>query len=102
MSGLVTAWLAEVILISYRATKKGSNQGTTQVPLPRPGQYAATFVIYGALGLLPASAGGFAALVGWGIVAATLLNLYQPLGASSATPKVAQTGDSTATGQIAG
>lgn len=101
MTGLVSAWLAEVVLISYRATRKGANEGTANVPLPLPSQYAGTFVIYGALAFLPQSAAGFASLVGWGLVAATFLNLYQPLKPGQTTPTVASSGTKNALGNVA-
>lgn len=101
MTGLVTAWLTEVVLITYRASKKGSSNGTAQVPFPRPGLYAGSFLIYGALGLLPNSAGSFAALVGWGIVVATFLNLYNPLPSATAIPTVATKGQQNAVGNTA-
>jgi hypothetical protein len=85
-SGLTTAWLTEVVLISYRGAKAGG-QGTGDVPLPLPSQYVSTFIIYGALGLLPDSASGFASAVGWGFVLATLLNLWEPVKAGT-TPVV--------------
>jgi hypothetical protein len=101
MTGLVTAWLAEVVLITYRSTKKGGNQGTAQVPFPLPSQFAGTFIIFGSLALLPQSAGNFASLAGWGLVAATFLNLYNPLGKGQTTPTVAATGTKNALGNTA-
>lgn len=97
MTGLMGAWLAEVVLISYRAAKRGG-QGTTQVSLPLPSQYAATFIVFGSLGLLPESASTFASLVGWGFVIATALNLYSPLPSSGAAAQVASSGQQTAAG----
>jgi hypothetical protein len=100
MKGLMTAWLAEVVLISYRATRPGANEGTQSVPFPLPAQYASTFVIYGALGLLPDSAAGLASAVGWGFVVATLLNLWQPLKAGQTKPDVAVPGTLNAAGNV--
>jgi hypothetical protein len=100
MTGLTTAWLTEIVVISYRATKNGSNQGTTSIPLPLPSQFAATFIIYGALGLLPDAASGFASAVGWGFVLATVLNLWQPV-KTGTTPNVVQSGAKTASGNTA-
>jgi hypothetical protein len=101
MTGLVTAWLAEVVLISYRATRKGANEGTSTLALPLPSQFVGSFAIYGVLGLLPDSASTFASLVGWGLVAATFLNLYQPLKQGQTTPTVAKSGTQTAAGNTA-
>jgi hypothetical protein len=102
--GLLSAWLAEVVLITYRAIKQPAatgSTGTQSVPsLPLPSYYAATFVVYGALAFLPESAGNFGALVGWGFVVATALNLYEPVKAGT-TPKVATTGETTAAGNTA-
>lgn len=104
MTGLMTAWLTEVVLITYRATKRGENQGTRSVPFPLPSQYASTFIVYGALGLLPQRASGVASLVGWGLVVATFLNLYDPLAPGQTTPTVAKPGQTTpnAAGNIPG
>lgn len=100
----MSAWLAEVVLITYRAVKQpaaSGSAGTQSVPnLPLPSYYAATFVIYGALSFLPESAETFAALVGWGFVVATALNLYEPVKAGT-TPKVATAGETTAAGNTA-
>lgn len=98
---LLTSWLAEIVVISYRATRPGANQGTSEVPFPLPSQYASTFIIYGALGLLPDSAGALPAVVGWGFVVATLLNLWQPVKAGQTTPSVATAGSKTAAGNTA-
>lgn len=99
--GLMAAWLAEVVLISYRATRPGANQGTENVPLPLPSQYASTFIIYGTLRLLPESGSQFASLVGWGLVVATLMNLWQPIKPGSVTPQIAKPGQATAAGNTA-
>jgi hypothetical protein len=101
MTGLVTAWMTEIALISYRATKKGANQGTEKVPLPLPSQYAGSFLIYGALGMLPDSAAGLAAAVGWGLVAATFLNLYIPQAPGQIGATIAKSGQTNALGNTA-
>jgi hypothetical protein len=101
VTGLVTAWLCEVVVITYRDTKKGSNMGTAQVSLPLPSAYASSFLIFGGLGLLPASASTFASLVGWGIVLATALNLWAPLTPGQKAPTIAQSGAPTAAGNKA-
>lgn len=100
-SGLLTAWLAEIVLISYRATRPGANEGTQSIPFPLPSQYASTFVIYGTLGLLPPQADALAAVVGWGFVVATLLNLWVPVKPGSIGPQVAKPGQATAAGNVA-
>lgn len=98
MSSLMGAWLVEVVLITYRAAKRGG-QGTLGVPnFPLPSQYASTFIVFGALGLLPESASGFASLAGWGFVIATALNLYSPLPSQGAAAQIAPKGSQTAAG----
>lgn len=78
MTPVTTAWLAELIVITYRGGKQASIQ--RPVPnLPLPAEYAATFVIYGALSMVPEGPwGNVAAVFGWGIVVATFLNLWNP------------------------
>jgi hypothetical protein len=83
---LATAWLAELVLITYRSSKQ---KATTVRPIPRlalPSEYASTFIVYGALSLVPDSSpwSRVAGYFGWGIVAASLLNLWNPPGSTSA------------------
>lgn len=97
MGSLAAAWLTEVVLISYRAVKR-TGQGTGQVPLPLPSFYAATFIVFGGLAMLPQQAKGFASITGWGFVVATFMNLYQPVPAGTAAgtaPTIAQQGGPT-------
>lgn len=86
LTGLYSAWLTEVVLLTYRATRKGANAGTVSVPLPLPAQYAATFIVFGALGLIPGEGQKVAGVVGWGLVVATLLNFWDPSGKVRLTP----------------
>jgi hypothetical protein len=90
VTGLFGAFLVEVGLITYRsvsqgqtANKKGS-QSTSPLPAPLPSTYTSAILVYGALGLLPKSLAPVPALVGWGFVVATFLNLYQPGSATAA------------------
>jgi protein-S-isoprenylcysteine O-methyltransferase Ste14 len=101
MTGVVTAWLVEVVVITYRASQKGQSQGTAQVSLPMPSVYASTFLVFGVLGLLPAGASTFASVAAWGLVLATFLNLWAPLSQGQTHPNVAQTGAKTAAGNTA-
>jgi hypothetical protein len=71
MRGLLLAALTEAALISWRDL---SNDKV----LPMPSDYASVALFYGGLGLLPSQAEGFASLVGWGIVVATFLGLWDP------------------------
>ena len=85
MNLLTTAWIAELVAIAYR----GSKQTTKVRPLPGlalPSEYASTFVVYGALSLIPDSSpyARVAGIFGWGIVAATVLNLWSPPGSTTA------------------
>ncbi len=99
--GLLTAWLAEVVIITYRTVSRGSTGPISHLPLPST--YVSTMIVYGGLGLLPESANVFSTAVGWGLVVATVLNLWQPGSKTTAagTPTVttapqvaAQTGGS--------
>ena len=83
MKGLLAAALAESAVISYRDLK------TVKMP-PPPSDFVAVAVIYGGLALLPDSASTVAGMFGWGLVVATLLNLWSPanpLGRKAAAPK---------------
>lgn len=80
MTGLLAAWMAEIAIITYRSAKQ-NDVGSTVKPikgLALPSEYAATFIIYGALGFVPGQGQKVAAAIGWGIVVATLLNLWDP------------------------
>ncbi len=85
MNTLTSAWIAELVLIAYRGSKQ---QGAVR-PIPglaMPSEYASTFIVYGALSLIPDSSpyARVAGIFGWGIVAATLLNLWSPPGSVTA------------------
>lgn len=72
MSGLMAAALAESAIITWRDLSQTKF-------LPLPSDYAAVVIIYGGLSLLPGDGGArFASLFGWGLVAATFLNLWNP------------------------
>jgi hypothetical protein len=101
MTGVLTAWLVEVCIITYRDTQKGKNQGTAQLSLPMPSVYASTFLIFGVLGLLPARAMTVANLAAWGLVVATFLNLWAPLTGGQTHASVAQSGTKNAAGNPA-
>ena len=83
MKGLLTAALAESAIITYRDLKQ------VKMP-PPPSDFVAVAVIYGGLALFPDSASQVTALFGWGLVVATLLNLWSPsnpLGKKAPAPK---------------
>lgn len=71
MKGLLAAAFAETAVISYRDLK------SEKMP-PPPADFVAVAVIYGGLALLPDSASTVAGMFGWGLVLATLLNLWNP------------------------
>ena len=76
MTGVTTAWLAELIIITARDFKKGA---TNQVGgLPLPADYLASFAVFGVLGLATGDAGKVAGIAAWGFVIATFLNLFDP------------------------
>lgn len=79
---LLTAFLAETVLITYRQYAGGGVQVPTSapVPLPIPASYTAPIIAYGALALIPGEGARLAGMIGWGLVVATLLNLWNPSG----------------------
>lgn len=80
MSGLLAAFLVEVGLITYRSVTQGGVKvpQTAPIPAPLPSLYTSAIFVYGGLTLLPSSIAPLPALVGWGFVVATFLNLYTP------------------------
>ena len=79
-SPLLYPALAEVALITYRDVKAGSNVKNPIAHLPVPSQYVSVLAVFGGLSLLPSSADRLGALVGWGFVVATALNVFTPGG----------------------
>lgn len=81
MNTLLAAWLAETALITYRGAKQGGSKENPVAHLPLPSEYVASFVVFGALSLVPGPNGQrVAGLFGWGVVVATFLNLWNPKG----------------------
>jgi len=84
MPGLLAAFFVEVGLITYRDVSQGgikvkkAQQSTAPLPAPLPSLYTSAIVVYGGLALLPSSLAPLPALLGWGFVVATFLNLYTP------------------------
>jgi hypothetical protein len=72
--------MVEVGLITYRTVTQGGTKVPAAAPLPAPlpSLYTSAIVIYGGLGLLPSSLAPLPALIGWGFVVATFLNIYTP------------------------
>jgi hypothetical protein len=85
MTGLLGAFVAELMLVTYRAVTQGGTKVGTTSPLaaPLPSTFVSPVIVYGALGLLPRSLAPLPSLVGWGFVVATFLNLYNPGGANA-------------------
>lgn len=80
MKGLLAAFFAQVVIITYRSTVSGTSYTlktptTAPLPLPLPADYTAAALVYGGLAVLPNSLGPVPALLGWGFVVANLLNL---------------------------
>jgi hypothetical protein len=90
VSGLFAAFMVEVGLVTYRAVTQGQvvtrkgKQSTAPLPAPLPSLYTSAIIVYGALGLAPSSLAPVPALIGWGFVVATFLNLYTPGSANAA------------------
>jgi hypothetical protein len=93
---LIYPALVETALITYRDVKQGNNTDNPIPHLPIPSQYVSVIIIYGGLSLAPPQAQRLAALIGWGFVVATALNVWTPGGsvngakaaAANATTKV--------------
>ena len=83
--GLFGAAMVETALVTWRDITG------TKIP-PPPSDYVAIAIIYGGLGLLPDSGQGFANVVGWGLVVATLLNFWTPTSPTSVGIKPVQVG----------
>jgi hypothetical protein len=97
--GLASAFLAECALITWRNLHNDK-------ALPPPSQFTGACIIYGSLALLPQSGAGFASVMGWSVVLATFLNLWNPaaplnLTKSASTSSTASSGPGTM-GQAAG
>ena len=80
-TALMSAAVAEVALVTYRAAAQKKTEIRRPIAnLPLPSEYASVIIVFGALNFLPDSAGNLPALVGWGLVLATALNLWNPNG----------------------
>jgi hypothetical protein len=88
MSPLIAAFVAELGIITWRDLHK-------QKILPIPSDYAAAALIFGAFGLVGEASPKVAAWLGWGIVLATFLELWDPTNPTniSGTPGIAPTGN---------
>lgn len=81
MNSLTLAWMAEAILITYRAVSKGNAVDNPIRNLPLPSEYVGTAIVFGTLSFVPGPNGQrVAGLIGWGLVVATALNLWDANG----------------------
>jgi len=97
MSGILAPALVETALITLRSTI-GKKSGENPVPhLPVPSVYVDVLVIYGALGLVSGRGERVAAMVGWGFVVATALNMTGVLAKLGAKATPAQSNKTTTT-----
>lgn len=84
---LLTAWLTELVLITYRGARSGQNATNPIAGLSVPADYAGSFLIFGALSLIPGQGQRVASVFGWGLVLATGLNIFStPAVAVNAAP----------------
>jgi hypothetical protein len=102
MSGLLGAFFVEVALVTYRAVTQGATKKTAApIPYPLPSLYTSAIIVYGGLALLPDSFSPLPAMIGWGFVVATFLNLYTPGGANAAASSQAALAQSLTTNPLA-
>ena len=90
-NALLAPWMIETALVGYRDIQSGSSGNVGGLPLPS--QFAAVFVLFGALSFFPENGEKVAALLGWGFVIATVLRLVDP--SSVLTVKVSSKSAST-------
>lgn len=69
MNPIVTPWIAEVVILSVRSVRRDKRP-------PLPSEFAATFVIFGGASLIAGKFQQPAVLFSWGIVIASLFNLF--------------------------
>jgi hypothetical protein len=73
MDSLLWPWAVEIGIISWR-------DFSTQKRPPVPSELLSTFIVFGAFTLVAQANQKVGALLGWGIVTATLLNAFNPGG----------------------
>ena len=88
MNSIVSAWIVEAALITYRGSRQGKFKNNPVPGLAMPSQYLATVIVFGGLSLIPqnSDAARVASALGWGLVVATFLNLWAPGSKVSQTP----------------
>ena len=77
MNPLLLPWLAEIVLITYRGFANKEDVRPVAF-LPVPADYAASFIIFGALSFAGGGLRKPAVIFGWGVVVATFLDLWDP------------------------
>jgi len=101
VSGLLGAFFIQLGVITYRDVTQGGDKtgpgGTAPINAPLPSQYLSAILIYGVLGVMPASTAPLPGLIGWGLVVATMLNLWTPGSANAANAANAKLGSALTT-----
>lgn len=83
MDPLILPWLVEVGIITWRDISQ-------QHRPPLPSEMLATFVVFGGFSLIAAQDSRVGKALGWGIVIATALNVFNPQATSVSTVFKAQ------------
>ena len=89
MNSILNAWIAEILIITYRGIRQSKFKNNPLPGFALPSEYVATIIVFGALSLVPNDSewSRAAGAVGWGLVLATTLNLWNPgSGVSQASP----------------
>ena len=89
MNQVMNAWIAEIIIITYRGVRQSKFKNNPVPNFALPSEYAASVIVFGGLSLVPQDSdwGRVAGAIGWGLVLATTLNLWNPSsGVSQASP----------------
>jgi len=89
VNSIFNAWLAEIVIITYRGTRQTKFKNNPVPGFALPSEYVATIIVFGGLSLVPSDSewSRVAGAIGWGLVLATTLNLWNPgSGVSQASP----------------
>lgn len=81
MSAVVGAWAVEIGVIAWRDRKQHKR-------FPVPSEVLSTFVIFGALAIIPEPYDQLAGIAGWGLVVASVVGAYDPLTTTGGTKTV--------------
>ena len=104
MNTLLAAFFVEVGLITYRSVSQGGTKIPTAAPIPAPlpSLYTSAILVYGGLALLPNALAPVPALIGWGFVVATFLNVFTPGSANASASANAAVGTGLGTNPFGG